>query len=401
MRTSWTLVASALAVAVTTAAQTPAPKTTVSAHINKPAPRPFTDQPVKGLKVPSGFTVEVFATKLGRPRMIAAAPGGAVYVTRWETNDVVMLRDTGTGRAGPPRVVASNLEQVHGIALDQQQVFLASPTTVWTADVSGDGSVSAPRAIITNLPDGGQHRARNIAIGPDRLLYISVGSSCNDCAEANKAHATMQRAALDGSKRSTFARGLRHTVGFGWHPKTQLLWGMDNGSDWKGDTVPPEELNQIKEGADYGWPVCYGTRVADHATVAEPKDISGKDISKEQYCATTEPAALEHAAHSAPIGMTFYDASQFPADYRHDAFVVFRGSWNRQDPSGYKVSRVRFENGKPTGFEDFLTGFLTENGAAHLGRLAGIAVAADGSVLVSDDTNGAIYRISYAAGSKR
>ncbi|MBA2354650.1 MAG: sorbosone dehydrogenase family protein [Acidobacteria bacterium] len=395
------VMAALLLMTATLAAQAPAPKTAAAGVISKPAARPFSPETVKRLTVPDGFHVSLFAENLGRPRMMAVGADGTVYVTRWETNDVIALRLGDGNRAGPPRVVASGLEQVHGIVLHQQQVFLASPTTVWRSTVEADGSFSTPRGIVQNLPDGGQHRGRSIAVGPDGMLYIAVGSSCNDCAEANKEHATMLRTSLDGGTRTTFARGLRDTIGFGWHPETKALWGMDNGADWKGDRVPPEELNRIEQDGDYGWPLCYGRRVPDHATVAEPKDLGQPTMSKEQYCAGTQPAMLEYAAHSAPIGMTFYTGTAFPAQYRHDAFVVFRGSWNRAAPTGYKVARVRFAKGVPAAFEDFLTGFLSTDGTAQFGRLAGIVVAPDGSLLVSDDSNGVIYRVAHGATTSR
>jgi glucose/arabinose dehydrogenase len=228
------------------------------------------------------------------------------------------------------------------------------------------------------------------------MLYVSIGSSCNDCAEAGKDRATLQRFNLGGTGRTVYARGVRDTIGFGWHPETRMLWGADNGSDWKGDGVPPEELNQISEGGNYGWPLCYGKRVVDTATTSEPKQVIGKEMSKEDYCAATVGSVLEFPAHYAPIGMTFYNGQQFPAEFRGDAFVAFHGSWNREAAEGYKVVRVRFRNGQPTAYEDFLTGFLTDSGRSFLGRPAGIAVAADGSLLVSDDTGGVLYRISYA-----
>lgn len=369
---------------------------TVEAHLVKPERRMFDESLLKNLKVPDGFEVEVFAQDLQNPRMMAVAADGTVYVTRQEQNDVLALQDTdGDGRAEPPRTVASNLELVHGIDLHENRLYLASPTKVWAADLNADGLAGKPRLLIDDLPDGGQHRARTLAFGPDGMLYISVGSSCNDCAEANPNHATMQRAQADGSEGKVYARGLRHTIGFGWHPETQEMWGMDNGSDYKGDELPPEELNLIKQDRNYGWPICYGKQVADKMTVAEPKDIIQKEISKQDYCKTTEPAVLTyHEAHSAPIGMVFYDAGSFPDDYRGDAFIALRGSWNRAHPVGYKIARVRFEDGKPSGFDDFLTGFLI-NGAAHFGRPSGVAVTHDGALLISDDVNGVIYRVTY------
>jgi glucose/arabinose dehydrogenase len=367
---------------------------TVTGHALKPEKKPFSENLLQGIKAPPGFSVSVVAKDLGQPRMMAVGTDGSIYVTRQQTNDVVVLSDSGSGPA-KPSVVLSKLDQVHGIAIFDNKVYLASPSTVWVADVKTGGLLSDPRVLIKDLPDGGQHRGRTIAIGPDRKLYVSIGSSCNDCAEAGKDRATIQRFELDGSGRTTFARGLRNTIGFAWHPDTGLLWGMDNGSDWKGDDLPPEELNRIVENGDYGWPLCYGKKTPDPAVTSEPKQIVGKDISKDQYCASTEPSSLEYSAHSAPIGMAFYTGHQFPEEYRGDAFVAFHGSWNRQPASGYKVVRIRFHNGEAAGFEDFLTGFLVDSGQAQFGRPAGIAMAPDGTLLVSDDANGVIYRVTY------
>jgi glucose/arabinose dehydrogenase len=193
----------------------------------------------------------------------------------------------------------------------------------------------------------------------------------------------------EGGERSVFARGLRNTIGFAWHPETRELWGMDHGSDWRGDDQPPEELNRLVEGADYGWPLCFGDRKPD------PLFDSQKVKDKVEHCRKTQPPALGYQAHSAPIAMVFYGGAQFPADHRNDAFVAMHGSWNRVPATGYKVARVHFEHGRPVRFEDFLTGFLVEDGRGHFGRPAGLAVTRDGALLVSDDTNGIIYRVSH------
>ncbi|MBA3504347.1 MAG: PQQ-dependent sugar dehydrogenase [Betaproteobacteria bacterium] len=346
--------------------------TSVSGNRFKPAERPFTDELVKTLKVPAGFQVNVFAKGLENPRMMRVGEDGTVYVTRQKQNDVLALVDRdGDGVAdGAPRTVVSNLNQVHGVALFENKLYLAAPTMVWSAQLSADGSIGSPQVLISNLPDGGQHRGRTIGIGPDRLLYISIGSSCNDCAEANPNHATMMRARLDGSEVKVFARGLRDTIGFDWHPVSGELWGADNGADWKGDQIPPEELNWIKEGGNYGWPICYGKRIVDEATIAEPKDVTQEDIDKKAYCARTEPAVLTYDADAAPIGMVFYNANQFPEDYRGDAFIAYHGSWNRTKPVGYKVVRTRFQNGKAIAWNDFLSGFINQSGTAYFGRPA-------------------------------
>jgi len=208
------------------------------------------------------------------------------------------------------------------------------------------------------------------------------------CREADPRSATILRIGA-GPAPAVFARGLRDTVGFDWHPETHELWGMDNGTDERGNDVPPEELNQLKEGADYGWPYVYGKREVDAAMEDPP------DTTKEKYAATTEPSVLEYQAHSAPAAMLFYRGDQFPAEYRGDAFVAMHGSLNRDPPTGYKVVRIRFEHGTPKGFEDFLTGFLLPEGNRHIGSPAGLTVAKDGALLVSDDGNGIIYRVSY------
>ena len=249
--------------------------------------------------------------------------------------------------------------------------------------------------LINNLPDGGQHPNRTIAFGPDGMLYITVGSTCNACDEPNDEHATILRSQPDGSNRTIYAEGLRNTIGFGWHPQTRELWGMDHGSDWRGNDQPPEELNRIQQGEHFGWPFCWGDRRPDVYLSAEPKGTT-----KEEFCAKTQPPVLTYTAHSAPLGMVFYTGSQFPQEYRGDAFVTMRGSWNRNPPVGYKVVRVRYQNGKPVAIEDFITGFLNEKRTAQFGRPVGIAVAPDGSLLFTDDTNGVIYRMSYTARTK-
>lgn len=368
----------------------------VTGNLVAPARRDFSETLMKQLKLPAGFEVNVFAKDLDNARMMAVAADGTIYLSRQKQNDVMALKDTDNdGRADQVRKVASNLEQVHGVALYQNRLYLAAPTKVWVAEVKADGTLATPKLLIGDLPDGGQHRGRNIAIGPDQKLYVAVGSTCNACDEANKESATVLRFNLDGTNRQTYAKGLRHTIGFGWHPVTGDLWGMDMGTDWRGDDIPPEELNRITEGSNYGWPYCFANRQIDPYVPGGPEGIP-----VEQYCAATVPPVLTYQAHNAPIGKVFYNAAQFPAEYRGDAFVALRGSWNRSPASGYKVVRVRFEKGQPVGFEDFLSGFLLEDGKAHFGRLAGVAVAGDGALLVSDDSNGVIYRVSYKVPAK-
>lgn len=370
----------------------------VEGHLLQPRQLPYDRTTVAALRAPAGFRVTAFADHLaGSPRMLAVGADGTVYVTRRDSGDVVALRDRdGDGVAEERRTVVASLPQVHGIHVANGRMFLATVKEIYVADVTADGGVSVPRLVVGDLPDGGQHPNRTLAIGPDGMLYVSIGSTCNNCAETNPEHATLLRMNVDGSGRGVYARGLRNTIGWGWHPVTGSLWGMDHGSDWRGDDTPPEELNRIENGTDYGWPYCYGDRREDRWATAVPPDGD-----RAGFCRRTAAPVLTFTAHGAPIGMAFYTGSQFPAEYRNDAFVAMRGSWNRLPPSGYSIVRVRYDaQGNPTRMEDFVTGFLTPDGQASRGRVAGVAVAADGSLLFTDDTNGVVYRVAYT-GSPR
>jgi glucose/arabinose dehydrogenase len=383
--------------------------------ILEPTALPFSEALLSRLKVPAGFRISVFAKDAGNVRMMAVAPNGDVYVSRRSQNDVLLLRDKNRdGVADGRTIVAQNLKLAHGLALRGNTLYIVADRMVYTAVVRSDGTLERPKAIINDLPDSGQHSARTVGFGPDGYMYLGVGSTCNNCQETNPENATMLRALPDGSARTVFASGLRHTIGFGWHPRTKAFWGFDQGSDWRGDDQPPEELNRLEPNANYGWPFCYGDRQPDPFAIGAPAGTT-----KPAFCATTKAPALTYTAHAAAIGMTFYTGTQFPLEYRNDAFVAFRGSWNRSQPSGYNLVRVRFDrNGNPTGFEDFVSGWLIQNPAetpvasgpastppeqqqtqrpAQFGRVAGVTVWNDGSLLLTEDQGGVVYRISYTS----
>lgn len=364
----------------------------ITGHVVEPEALEPTDARIADLKVPAGFEITRFASGLENPRMLAVADDGTVYVTRRSVGDVVMLRDTdGDGTADERREVAHR-PNVHGIAIDDSTMYLAAVTDVYASEINEDGTLGELRRIIDDLPDGGQHPNRTLAIGPDGKLYITVGSTCNACDETNQENATILRAEPDGSSRTIFASGLRNTIGFGWHPETGVLYGMDHGTDWLGDDEHREELNRIEQGKLYGWPHVY------EDGKPSPRGQPPGDISHEQWAEMSEGSILAYTPHAAPMQMVFYTGAQFPEEYWGDAFVSMRGSWNRMPPSGYEIVRIRFEDGEPREFEPFLTGFLVETGDGkwgHLGRLAGLAQTRDGALLVSDDQNGVIYRISY------
>jgi glucose/arabinose dehydrogenase len=349
-----------------------------------------TDARVAQLRLPAGFRIGKFAEGLGQPRIMAVAADGTVYVTRPATGEVLALRDRdGDGRAEDVRPVVRDLPRVHGIALAAGTMYLATIDAVFRAPIR-DGDVGAPETILGDLPPGGRHPNRTLGVGPDGSLFVSVGSTCNACVEPSPESAAILRAPPDGGRRAVFARGLRNTIGFAWHPATKALWGVDHGTDWLGDDFPPEELNRLEDGKDYGWPF-----VQDDGRLL-PATRFPDDFDRDAARAKSTPPVLRHTAHSAPMQMVFYTGTQFPEPYRDDAFVAMHGSWNRVPASGFEVVRIEFEAGRPVAFRPFLGGFLVDGGQGTFGRPTGLGVARDGALLVGDDTTGVVYRIAWA-----
>jgi Raf kinase inhibitor-like YbhB/YbcL family protein len=342
------------------------------------------------LKAPDGFKVSVFARGLVNPRMLALGPDGTLYATRRTVGDVIMIRDRdGDGTADEVKTVASR-PNMHGIAISGDSVFLVTVHDVYTTKINPDGSFGELRRIINDLPDAGQHANRTIGVGPDGMLYVSAGSTCNECAEPNPENATILRAKPDGTGRAIFASHLRNTIGFAWEPDSGRLYGADHGIDWLGDEEQPEEFNLIEQGRNYGWPYIYAFS-SFNPHMNPPEGITLADWAK----MSTEPL-LGYTAHSAPMQMAFVKDGNWPTEYSGDAFIAMRGSWNRRPPSGYEVARVDFERGQPVKIEPFLTGFLSEgaDGFEILGRPTGLTVAPDGTMYVADDTGGIVYRVT-------
>jgi glucose/arabinose dehydrogenase len=348
----------------------------------------FAPSMLNQLKVPAGWRVAAAATGLGKPRMLCLNDND-LYITRRDAGDVLLLKDLdGDNKFDEMQTVVAEFKGVHAIAIHEGWLYLGNTRELRRYKLNADGSVEEMQALINDLPDGGQHPNRTMAFGPDGYLYYSAGSTCNDCNESNKENATMLRIDPATWKRTIYARGLRNTIGFDWHPVTGELYGMDNGSDAKGDGIPPEELNKIIVDGDYGWPLVYGKQTVDETR----EDPAG--TTKAAYARTTQPSILDLPAHCAPIGFQFFDStSALPVDYRDDALVCWHGSWNKKQPDGFKVQRVKFENGKAVGTEDFLSGFLTPDGRSRFGRPSGLAISKTGVVYISDDANGVIYCI--------
>lgn len=368
----------------------------MSTTIFKPAKVEATPERIAALKAPAGFSVTAFATGLKNARILAVAPNGDIYLSRRDQGDVLLLRDTnGDGRADGAPVQVASRAGAHGLAIKDNKLYLVTVKELFVADILPDGRLGALKLLVGDLPDAGQHANRTIAFGPDGMLYLSAGSTCNDCNENNPENATILRISPDGKERSIFATGLRNTIGFGWQPQTGELWGMDHGIDFLGDAQQPEEVNKIEMGKMYGWPHVYG------AGEIYPQSTPVGEITKEQWKARSTPMVTGWNAHAAPMQLVFYTGMGFPTEYRGDAFVTMRGSWNRAKPSGYEIVRVRFTNGQATSVEPFVTGFLTDGGKTHIARPVGLAMAKDGALLMADDANGVIFRVAYTGNAAK
>lgn len=368
------------------------PKETFKASVNTNFPQheDFTESMLSRLIVSPGFKIEIAASGLGKPRMIALATDGSMYVTRRDAGDVLLLKDKdGDGKFEELKTVHAMFPGVHGITIHNGFLYLCANRVLKRAKIKSDGMLEEADTLIKDLPDGGQHGNRTIAFGPDGKIYITIGSTCNDCNETNAENATILQATPDGSKRRIYARGLRNTIGFDWHPETKELWGADNGTDWRGDDIPPEELNKIKDSAHYGWPLVFGDRQVDPTREDPP------GTTKASFAKTTEGAVLTFPAHSAPINFLFLNKlDNLSADWKDDALITWHGSWNKTDPDGFKIQRIRFENGNPVAAEDFVTGFLSKETRSRFGRPTGLGISPKGVIYFSDDANGVIYSVS-------
>jgi glucose/arabinose dehydrogenase len=335
------------------------------------------------LYVPPGFTVNVFAQGLSGVRFLALRHDGAVYATQSGAGRIVRLVDAnGDGVAESASTVLSGLTDPSGIAFRGDTLYFTQETAVKRLDPGA----TTPITLVATLPGDGNHTTRTLVFGPDNLMYVAVGSSCNICADAPQ-RAAVTRYNLDGSNAHPFATGLRNSVGLAFNPATGELWANNNDRDDIGpnqattDNLPPERLNILKDGKWYGWPQCY--------LPGKPNpEYSGAD------CSTVEPPALTVQAHSAPLGLAFYTGTQFPPEYHGDAFMTFHGSWNRRVPTGAKVVRVRIQSDRPVAADDFVAGWQLADGT-RWGRPVAVIVAADGALLVSDDDGGRIWRVTY------
>jgi glucose/arabinose dehydrogenase len=337
------------------------------------------------LKVPPGFAIDVFADKVGSVRFMAIDPAGTLLVSEPSAGRVLALPDkNGRGKADPVQTVVTGLDQPHGLAFHEGALYVAETSRVQRFAYDPVTMKATQPAQLTRLPAGGAHWTRTVVFGPDGLMYVSVGSSCNVCRESDKRRAAVLRFNADGSGEQLFASGLRNAVGLAFHPTTGVLWATVNERDWRGDDVPPDYVTEIREGTVHGWPDCMTVR---------GRVITDTSFTKSATCDKVTPPTVEIQAHSAPIGLTFYTGTQFPEEYRGSLFVAYRGSWNRSLPTGYKIVRIRVRDGQPPTVEDFATGWL--EGTSSWGRPVDLVVGRDGALYLSDQGAGRIYRITY------
>jgi len=334
------------------------------------------------LVAPAGVRVTLYATGLSSARSLALGPRGDVFVGSWYAGTVsVLLNRSGGTRATRVVTLLSGLVVPHGVAYHNGRLYVAEEgrVTSYSYDTA-TARLGDARTVVSGLPVGGRHVTRTVTFGPDGGLYVSVGSSCNECVDA-PGRAVIMRYRADGSAGQVYARGLRNAVGLAWQPGTGRLWATDNGEDSLGDNIPPDEVDLIRQGGDYGWPYCYGDGQVD-PTVA----------SAAGYCARTIAPADALQAHSAPLGAAFETGALLPAPYRGSLVVAYHGSASRSQLTGYKVVSIPVSGSRAGAPRDLVTGWL--NGSAIWGRPVGVLAAADGSLLVSDDLAGVVYRVA-------
>jgi len=342
-----------------------------------------TTLPIDRISLPPGFKIEVLA-RLENPREMVLGSEGTLFAGSMRACNVYAIR---LQPGAPARVttVASGLDRPIGVAFRGGALYVSATDRVLRFDDIEHRLDSPPPPVLVNknFPHSAGHGGKFIAFGPDGKLYVPSGAPCNICEPDPDRYANLMRVNPDGTALEVFARGIRNTVGFDWDPDTHDIWFTDNGRDMLGDDLPPDELNHAaRAGMHFGYPYCHA------GTIADP-EYGGK-----HSCGEFTAPAQNLGPHVASLGMRFYTGTQFPADYRKQIFIAEHGSWNRSRKIGYRVSVVRLERGRAVSYQPFATGWL--EGQHAWGRPADVLVMPDGSLLVSDDYAGAIYRISYA-----
>ncbi|HTF20591.1 MAG TPA: sorbosone dehydrogenase family protein [Chryseolinea sp.] len=345
--------------------------------------------PLNTIKLPAGFKIEVFA-EVPDARSMALSPSGIIYVGNKDKGSVYAIKDTnGDNKADKRWELAKGLNMPNGVAFADGDLYIAEVSKISKLPAIESHLDNPPKRVTVNedYPTETHHGWKYIAFGPDGKLYVPVGAPCNICERKEEIYASITRLNKDGSGREVYAKGIRNSVGFTWHPQTKALWFTDNGRDMLGDDIPSCELNvAAKAGMHFGYPYCHEGSIKD------------EEFGNKRPCSEFTPPADKLGPHVAPLGLKFYTGSMFPASYKNQLFVAEHGSWNRSKKSGYVVALVKVDNDKSSGHEVFASGWLNNDTQKVWGRPVDVLMMPDGAMLISDDQAGVIYRVSYAKG---
>ncbi len=343
---------------------------------------------VSQLIKPPGFTISVFADNVPNARTLALGDNGVIYVGSRQEGKVYALIDTdNNGVADKKYVLASGLYMPNGVAYKNGTLYVAEVNRILKFENIAEKLAHPPKPVVIydNLPSDKHHGWKYLRFGPDGKLYSAVGAPCNICASDKEIYTSLFRLNPDGSQFEILARGIRNSVGFDWHPHSRALYFTDNGRDYLGDNLPPDELNiWQQQGEHFGYPYCHGGEIKD------------PEFGDGQSCQQYKKPVWKFKAHMAPLGLRFYTGQQFPKRFNNRLFVAQHGSWNRSKPHGYRIASLTLKNGKVTKEQSFISGWLTADDKV-LGRPTDILQMPDGSLLITDDSLGVVYRVTYKA----
>lgn len=347
------------------------------------------------IQLPEGFKIDVFA-RVKNARSLALSPNGTLFVGNRGEDNVYAVRDTdGDMKADEIFQIASDMTMPNGVAFKDGDLYVAEVSKLWRfEDIESNLTSPQKTLIYDDYPTDRHHGWKYIAFGPDGKLYVPVGAPCNICESKDERYASITRMDPDGSNQEVFVSGVRNTVGFTWHPDTQEMWFTDNGRDWIGETqaetddMPPCELNRATtKGQHFGYPYCHAGDILDPEF--------GEESEEGKNCEGYVAPAQRLGPHTAPLGVKFGVTSNFPASFEKKIFIAEHGSWNRSTKIGYRVTLITQTDGQGTSYETFASGWLDDDSQEVWGRPVDLVFAADGSMLLSDDMSGTVYRIWY------